>query len=89
MENVHFNLHFSSDSKTRLFAPEIRDILGHSLNVSQAIPDMDLDTLTVTERKHIEHPNRRKVQSNKHSRRFNHNTNINNDENVFSLQGKV
>merc|ERR1711923_509179 len=43
---------------------------------------MDLDTLTVTERKHIEHPNRRKVLSNKHSRRFNNND----EENVFSLQ---
>ena len=60
LENVHFNLHFTTDAKTRLFATEIKEMLGAALNSSQVIPEVELESLTVTERK-LEHPNRKKI----------------------------
>ena len=35
-------------------------MLGAALNTSQVIPDVELESLTVTERK-LEHPNRKKI----------------------------
>ena len=62
LENVHFNLHFIPDSSTRIFSQEIKEILVNSLNSTKAIPEVELKSLTVTERKPLEQTRRRKVQ---------------------------
>jgi len=49
---VHFNLHFDSDPKTRIFAKEIQMILENSLTDSNAIPEVDISSLEVHERRH-------------------------------------
>jgi len=61
LENVHFNLHFIPDSSTRIFSQEIKEILVNSLNSTKAIPEVELKSLTVTERKPLEQTRRRKV----------------------------
>ena len=47
MNEVHFNLHFDSDQKTRLFAKEIQAILEESLTVTNAIPEVDIASLEI------------------------------------------
>ena len=48
MDNVHFNLHFNTGSSGRLFASEVEDILSYSLNMTNLIPEIDLDSLLIT-----------------------------------------
>ena len=47
MNAVHFNLHFDSDQKTRLFAKEIQSILEESLAITNAIPEVDISSLEI------------------------------------------
>ena len=70
LENVYFNLHFTVDPSARIFAEEVRELLTHSLNTTQLLPDIDLNTLVVTERKHVENPNRKKVLNTHKMRRY-------------------
>ena len=60
LETVHFNLHFGTESRARLHAPEVREVLGAALNSSRAIPEAEAGSLTLTERK-LEAPRRRIV----------------------------
>lgn len=69
LESVYFNLHFNVDPTARIFAQEIKEILGQSLNSSQVLPEIDLNSLVVTERK-LELPNRKKVFGTHKMRRF-------------------
>ena len=48
MDNVHFNLHFNTGSSGRLFASEVQDVLSYSLNLTNLIPEIDLDSLLIT-----------------------------------------
>ena len=48
VDNVHFNLHFKTAAGSRLFASEIQDILSYSLNMTNLIPEIDLDSLLIT-----------------------------------------
>ena len=47
LSEVHFNLHFDSDQKTRLFAKEIQSILEESLAVTNAIPEVEISSLEI------------------------------------------
>ena len=69
LEKVYFNLHFNVEPTGRIFAQEIKEMLGQSLNTSQLLPDIDLNSLVVTERK-LELPNRKKVLATHKMRRF-------------------
>ena len=48
VDNVHFNLHFNTASSGRLLASEVHDVLSYSLNVTNLIPEIDLDSLLIT-----------------------------------------
>ena len=86
LENVHFNIHFSSDSNTRIFAQEVKDVLVTSLNITGELPEVDMESVTVTERKPQEQPGRRrKVVHNTHHRGH---YNDNQDTDYSSYQGK-
>ena len=69
LDTVYFNLHFNADPDTRIFAQEIKETLGQSLNTSQVLPDIDLASLEVTERKQ-ERPGRKKVLTSHKMRRY-------------------
>ena len=69
LETVYFNLHFNADPTARIFAQEVKEMLGQSLNSSQVLPEIDLNSLVVTERK-PELPNRKKVFGTHKMRRF-------------------
>jgi len=61
LSTVHFNLHFDSDLKTRLFAKEIQSILEESLAVSNAIPQVEISSLEIHERRQQLYPSRKKL----------------------------
>ena len=44
---MHFNLHFDSDQKNRLFAKEVEAVLEESLVASNAIPEIDISSLEI------------------------------------------
>ena len=55
VDNVHFNLHFKTAAGSRLFASEIQDILSYSLNMTNLIPEIDLDSLLITGEQSVDH----------------------------------
>jgi len=66
---VHFNLHFDSDQKTRLFAKEIQSILEESLAITNAIPEVDISSLEIHERRQQLYPHKKKLFPGQEQRR--------------------
>jgi len=66
---VHFNLHFDSDQKTRLFAKEIQSILEESLAVTNAIPEVEISSLEIHERRQQLYPHKKKLFPGQEQRR--------------------